>query len=101
MIHVDIGGQPPIPTDSSFQFLVQHILMYFFVIVGYTLLGLFEALHIFQVETGVRPPNPTGLFWKFLCQHNFLYLQGYFEALNSVFFCMPQSNYRQSEILME
>jgi hypothetical protein len=36
-----------------------------FVIVGYTLLGLSEALHIFQVDTGGLPPNPTGVFCMF------------------------------------
>jgi hypothetical protein len=59
--------------------------MYFFVIVGYILLGLSESLHIFQVETGGCPPNPTGLFWMFSGQHIFLYFQGRFGALNSVF----------------
>jgi hypothetical protein len=47
LIQVDIGGHPPIPTGSSCQFLVQHILLYFFVIMGSTLLGMFESLHIF------------------------------------------------------
>jgi hypothetical protein len=70
---MDIGGHPPIPTDSSYQFLVQHVLMYLCVIVGSTLLGMFESLYIFQVETGGLPPNPTGLFWIFSCQHIFLY----------------------------
>jgi hypothetical protein len=48
-------------------------------------MGLFEALHIFQVDIGGRPPNPTGLFWMFSCQHISLYFQGHFGALNSVF----------------
>jgi hypothetical protein len=51
LIQMDIGGHPPIPNGSSCQFLVQHVLMYFFVIMGSTLLGLFEVLHIFQVDT--------------------------------------------------
>jgi hypothetical protein len=40
LIQVDIGGHPPIPTGSSCLFLVQHVLLYLFVIVGSTLLGL-------------------------------------------------------------
>jgi hypothetical protein len=47
LIQVDIEDHPPIPTGSSCQFLVQHVLLYFFVIVGYTLTGLCESLHIF------------------------------------------------------
>jgi hypothetical protein len=47
MIKVDIGAHPPIPTGSSCPFLVQHDLLHFFVIVGSTLLGLSEALHMF------------------------------------------------------
>jgi hypothetical protein len=47
MIYVDIGGHPPVPIGSSCQFLVQHVLMYFFVMVGPTLLGLSKAPHIF------------------------------------------------------
>jgi hypothetical protein len=70
---VDIGGHPPIPTGSSYPFLVQHVLLYFFVIVGSTLLGLFESLHIFQVDIGGLSPNPTGLFCMFSCQHILLY----------------------------
>jgi hypothetical protein len=85
MIQVDIGGHPPIPTGSSFQFLVQHVLLYFFVIVGSTLSGLSEALHIFQVDIGGLPPNPTGLFCMFSCQHILLYFQSHFGALNNVF----------------
>ena len=85
LIQVDIGGHPPIPIGSSCLFLVQHILLYLFVIVGYTLLRLSEALHIFQVETGGLPPNPTFLFWMFACQLIFLYFQGHFGALNNVF----------------
>jgi hypothetical protein len=59
---VNIGGHPPIPTGSSCQFPVQHILLYFFVILGSTLMGLSEALHIIQVDTGGLSPYPTGLF---------------------------------------
>ena len=44
---MDIGDHPPVPTGSSHQFLVQHVLMYFFVIVDSTLFGMSEALHIF------------------------------------------------------
>jgi hypothetical protein len=82
---VDIGGHLPIPSVSSCQFLVQHIILYFFVIVGSTLLGIYEALHIFQVDIGGFPPNPNGLFWNFLCQHIFLYFHVHFGALNNVF----------------
>jgi hypothetical protein len=85
LIQVDIGGHPPIPTGSSCPFLVQHVLLYFFVIVGSTLLGLSESLHIFQVDTGGLSPNPTGLFCMFSCQHILLYFQGRFGALNNVF----------------
>jgi hypothetical protein len=81
---VDIGGHPPIPTGSSCQFLIQHFLLYFFVIVGSILLRLFEALHIFRVDTGGLPPNSTGLFFMFSFQHIFFYFQGNFGALNSV-----------------
>ena len=51
LIQVDIGSHPPIPTGSSWQFLFQHVLLYFFSIVGSTLMGLSESLHIFQEET--------------------------------------------------
>ena len=87
---MDIGDHPPIPTGSSCPFLVHHILLYFFVILVSTLMGLFESLHIFQMDIGGRPPNPIGLLWKFSCQRIFLYFQGYFGALNNVFFGMPQ-----------
>jgi hypothetical protein len=85
MIQVDIGGHPPIPTGTSCLFLVQHTLLYFFVIVGSTLMGLSKSLHIFQVDTGGLSPNPTGLFCIFSCQHILLYFQGHFGALNNVF----------------
>ena len=70
---MDIDGHPPNPTLSSCQFLVQRILMYFFVIVGSTLPGLFEALHIFQVDIGGHPPVSTGSSCQFLVQHVLLY----------------------------
>ena len=82
---MDIGGHPPVPTSSSCQFLVQHILLYFFVIVVSTLLGLSQALHIFEADTGGLPPNPTGLFCMFSCQHILMYFEGRFGALNNVF----------------
>jgi hypothetical protein len=63
----------------------QHVLLYFFVIVGSTLMGLSESPHILQVDTGGLSPNPTGLFCMFSCQHIFLYFQGCFGALNIVF----------------
>jgi hypothetical protein len=85
LIQVDIGGHPPIPAGSSRQFLVQHILLYFFVIMGSTLLGLSESIHIFQVDTGGLPLNPTGLFCMFSFQHILLYFKGHFGDLNNVF----------------
>jgi len=84
LIHVDIGGHPPIPTSSSCPFFVQHVLLYLFVIMGSTLLGISESLHILQVDTGGLFPNPTGLFCMFSCQHIVLYFQGLFGALNIV-----------------
>ena len=77
---MDIGGHPPIPTGSLCSFFVQRVLLYFFVIVGSTLLGFSKALHIFQVDTGDFPPNPIGLFCMFSCQHIFMYFQGRFGA---------------------
>jgi hypothetical protein len=81
MIQLAIGGHPPIPAGSSCLFLVQHVFMYFFVIMGCTLLGLSESLHIFQVNIGGHSPNPNGLF----CMVILLYFQGHFGGLNSVF----------------
>jgi hypothetical protein len=86
LIQVDIGGHPPVPTGSSYQFLVHHVLLYFFVIVGYTLTRLSKPLHIFQVDTSGLPPNPTGLFCMFSCQHILVYFWVRFGALNNVFF---------------
>jgi hypothetical protein len=71
---MDIGGHPPILTGSSCSFLVQHILLYLFVIVGSTLMGLSKSLHIFQVDTGGISPNPIGLFFMFSCHHILLHL---------------------------
>ena len=85
LIQMDIGSHPPSPTDSSWKFLVQHVLLYFFVIVGSTLMGIFESLHIFQVDTGGLSPNPIGLFCMFSCQHILLYFHVRFGALNVVF----------------
>jgi hypothetical protein len=85
VIQVDIGGHSPILTGSSCQFLVQHILLYFFVIVGSTLLGLSEALHIFQVDTSGLSPNPTLLFCMFSYQHILMYFQGLLGSINNVF----------------
>jgi hypothetical protein len=73
VIQVDIGGRPPIPTSSLCLFFFQHVLLYCFVIVGSTLMGLFEAPHILQVDTGGLSPNPTGLFCMFSCQHILVY----------------------------
>jgi hypothetical protein len=76
------------PTYSNCLLLsvfVQHNILYFFVIVGSTLLGIYEALHILQVDTGGHSPNPADLFCMFPCQHILLYFQGCFEALNIVF----------------
>jgi hypothetical protein len=89
---MDIGGHPPIPTGSSCQFLVQHVLLHFFVVVGSTLMGIPEALHIFQVDTGGLSPNPIALFYMFSCQHILLYFQGRFGALNSVFLARHHQN---------
>jgi hypothetical protein len=80
---VDIGGHPPIPTGSYYQVLVQHVLLYFLIIVVFTLLRLYEALHIFQVDIGGLPPKLANLFCMFSCQHIFFYLQGHFGALNN------------------
>jgi hypothetical protein len=85
LIQVDIGGHPPIPTGSSYELLVQHVLLYFFVIVDSTLSGLSEALHIFQVDIGGLPPKPSSLFCMFSSHHILLYFQGHFGALNNVF----------------
>ena len=82
---MDIGGHPPAPTGSSCQFLMQHVLLYSFVIVGSTLLGLSKSLHIFRVDIGGLPPNPTSLFCMFSCQHILMYFQGRFGGLKSVF----------------
>jgi hypothetical protein len=73
LIQLVIGGHPLIPTGTSCSFLVQHVLLYFFVIVGSTLLGLYESIHIFQVDIGGLSPNPIGLFCMFSCQHILLY----------------------------
>jgi hypothetical protein len=84
----DLGGYWWPPTYSNWILLsifVQHVLMYFLVIVGSTLLGLSEAPHILQVDIGGLSPNPTGLFCMFSCQHILLYFQGRFGALNIVF----------------
>jgi hypothetical protein len=84
LIQVDICGHPPVLIGSFCQLLVQHVLLYFFVIVGSTLLGMYRALHIFQVDIGGLPPNPNGLVCLFSCHHILLYFQGRFGALNSV-----------------
>jgi hypothetical protein len=44
---VDIGGHPPIPTGSSCPFFIQHIFLYCFIIVSYTLLGCLKP-HTFS-----------------------------------------------------
>jgi hypothetical protein len=64
---MDSGGRPPVPTNSSVHFLVRHILLYFFVIMVSTLMGLSKELHIFHMDTGGLPPNSTGLFCMFSC----------------------------------
>jgi hypothetical protein len=86
---VDIGGHPPIPIGSSFQFLVQHVLLYFFVIVGSTLSGLSGSLHIFQVDTGGLPPNPIGLILYFFMSTHFVVLPGSFWGPKQCFFGSP------------
>jgi hypothetical protein len=85
LIQLAISGHPPIPTGSSCPFLVQHILLYFFVIVDSTLLGLSKSLHIFLMDIGGLSPNPTSLFYMFSCHHILMYFQGRFGGLNTVF----------------
>jgi hypothetical protein len=73
---LDPGGYWWPPTYSNWllvSFFFQHVLMYFFVIVGYTLLGLSKAPHILKMDTSGLSPNPTGLFCMFSCQHILLY----------------------------
>jgi hypothetical protein len=96
---VDIGGHPPIQTRSSCQFLVQRVLLYFFVIVGSTLSRMSEGLQIFQVDTGGLPPNPTGLFFYFFMSSHLVVLPGPFWGPKQCFFGMPQSNCRHSHSL--
>jgi hypothetical protein len=64
-VGMDIGGHPPILTGSSCLFLVQHIILYFFVIMGSTLMGLSKSIHFFQVDICGLSPNPCGLFCMF------------------------------------
>jgi hypothetical protein len=92
VIQVDIGVHPPIPTGSSCMFFVQHVLLYYFAIVGSTLLGLFEAPHILQVDTSGLSPSLTSLFCMFSCQHVLMYFQG----PKRCFFGTPKSNCKQS-----
>jgi hypothetical protein len=66
----DPGGYwwpPTYPNWLLVSIFVQHVFLYCFIIVIYTLLGLSEALHILQVDTGGLSPNPTGLFCMFSC----------------------------------
>jgi hypothetical protein len=52
---IDPGGYWWPPTYSNWllvSIFVQHVLLYYFVIVGSTLMGLYEAPHILQVDTG-------------------------------------------------
>jgi hypothetical protein len=69
LIQVDIVGHPPIPTGSSCPFFIQHVFLYYFIIMSYTLLELSRASNILQVDMGGLLPNPTGLFCMFSCQH--------------------------------
>jgi hypothetical protein len=100
LIQVDIGGHPPIPTGSFCRFLVQHVLLYFFVIMGSTLLGLSGSLHIFQVDIGGLPPNPTVLFCMYFMSAHLVVLLGPFWGPKQCYFGVPQSNCRQSQSLM-
>jgi hypothetical protein len=59
LIQVDIGGHPPVPIGSSCHILVQHVLLYFFVIMGSTLPGMSKDLHIFHMDTSGVPPVST------------------------------------------
>jgi hypothetical protein len=52
VIQEDIGGHPPIPIRCSCSFFIQHVFLYCFIIVSSTLLGLYEASHILQVDMG-------------------------------------------------
>ena len=67
--------------------------------VGSTLLGLSEALHIFQVDTCGVSPNPIGLFCIFSCQHILLYFEVHFGALNSVFFDLHGQTINEVKVL--
>jgi hypothetical protein len=92
---VDLGGYWWPPTYSNWillSFLVQHVLLYFFVIVGSTLPGRYEIIHIFQVDTGGLPSNLTFLFCIFSCQHILVYFQGRFGALNNGFLAPHSQN---------
>jgi hypothetical protein len=66
-------------------FFIQHVFLYCFIIVISTLLGMYEASDIVEVDMHGLSPNPTGLFGMFSCQHILLYFQGCFGALNIVF----------------
>jgi hypothetical protein len=73
-------------------FLVQHVLLYFFVILGSTLLGMFETQHIFQVDISCLSYNPIGLFCMFSCQHILLHFEGLFGAINDKFLSLHSQN---------
>jgi hypothetical protein len=92
---VDPSGYWWPPTYSNWillSVLVQHILLYFFVIVGSTLPGRYEIIHIFQVDTGGLPSNLTFLFCIFSCQDILVYFQGRFGALNNGFLSPHSQN---------
>jgi hypothetical protein len=92
---VDPGGYWWPPTYSNWillSVLVQHVLLYFFVIVGSTLPGRYEIIHIFQVDTGGLPSNLTFLFCIFSCQDILVYFQGRFGALNNGFLAPHSQN---------
>ena len=85
---IDPDGYCWPPTYSNcllMSIFVQCVFLYCFIIVSSTLMGMSKASHILQVDMGGLLPNPTSLFCMFSCQHILLYFQGYFGALNIVF----------------
>jgi hypothetical protein len=101
---IDPGGYWWPPTYSNWLLMsifVQHVFLYCFIIVSYTLLGLSEASHILQVDTGGLSPNPTGLILYVFMSAHLVVLSGLFWGPKHCFFDSPQSDYRQSQSLME
>ena len=87
----DVGGYWWPQTYSNWLLLIFFSLACSSVLIcncGFYTFGLFEALHIFQVDTSGLPPKPIGLFCMFSCQHILLYFHGRFGALNNVFLAL-------------